>query len=152
MQRRIGLVDVTTQKSKPKPKQSTTPAVTTTSQIVETTTKYTHIQKISKKKEKVVVVYPVNSTNFTSDNATSTTQKPDNGDARNSKDESLDHAASQIVERVETVRAPPKFLAPTTEAADPTAIYIDLPVFDTTKQEGVKYIPVSTVTAKGTSR
>lgn len=123
---------------------------TTTQLDIETTTRYTHIQKISKKKEKVAFVFPLSTTPFTSTTQEVTTPKA-KVDGRSVKDasaENLVHDASHLVETVVSTKDPPPKVIPlatTTPEPNPTAIYIDLPVFDG-KDEEVKYIPVSSFT------
>lgn len=125
-------------------------SVETTTQIdIETTTRYTHIQKISKKKEKVSFVFPVSTTESMSATAEDTTEKV-KVDGRSVKDtsaENLVHDASHLVKTVVSSKEPPPKVIPlvTTPETNPTAIYIDLPVFDG-NEDKVKYIPVSSFT------
>lgn len=162
--RNLYVKEETTTKKVTKP--STT--VATTTAPAETTTRYTHIQKISRKKEKenVSLVFPL-STNTTEPPTTtasstttvstttlpSTTAKVDKSDSRSSKDEPLDHAASQIIERVQAIGSAEKekLIAGSPEEPQSTGIYIDLPVFEENQKEP-KYIPVSSFTEKSKSK
>ncbi|KAI4462145.1 lipase [Holotrichia oblita] len=90
---------------------------------IETTTPYTHIQKIHKKGEKVSIVYPANTENLW--NSFETLVKQDQKSA-----ESTDSQRS-----INTKRSSAK------------EIYIDLPVFDN-DYTAVKYIPLSNEEAK----
>lgn len=120
---------------------------TTTKLDVETTTRYTHIQKIIKKKENVALVLPLSTTPTVSKMAEETSQNS-LIDGRNAKDvssENLVHDASHLLETVVSSKEiAPKVipLVTTTPEPNPTAIYIDLPVFEG-KEDKVKYIPIS---------
>lgn len=161
--RNLYIQEETTTKKPTKP--STTIATTTAPPV--TTTRYTHIQKISKKKdkEKVSLVFPLssNTTEPTTTIASSTTEsttappattpKVEKSDSRSSKDEPLVHAASQIIERVQAIGSAEKekLIAASSEEPRSTGIYIDLPVFEENQKE-VKYIPVSSFTEKSKSK
>lgn len=121
----------------------------TTKFDIETTTRYTHIQRISKKKEKVALVFPL-STTPTSHTIVETTTENVKEDSRSVKDvsmENLVHDASHLVETVVSTKEPPPGVIPLvrTPEPNPTAIYIDLPVFEG-NEDKVKYIPVSSFT------
>lgn len=134
----------------------TIPSVETTTRLdIETTTRYTHIQKIYKKKEKIALVFPLSTTPTIPRNAETTTKKF-KLDGRNAKDvstENLVHDASHLVEAVVTSKELPPKVIPlvTTPEPSPTAIYIDLPVFEG-KEDKVKYIPVSSFTESSKSK
>lgn len=132
-------------------KTSTSTTTTTTTDVPETTTRYTHIQKISKKKEKVSLVFPLSATTTElTTTSPETTTKAEKSDSRSSKDEPMVHAASQIVERVQAIGSAEKEkLTAAASLKEPrsTGIYIDLPVFEDNQKE-VKYIPVSSFTEK----
>lgn len=124
------------------------PIETTTEMDIKTTTRYTHIQKISKKKENVALVFPL-STTPTTQEATTEKIREDGRSAKDASAENLVHDASHLVETViGTKQSPPKVIplvTTTTPEPNPTAIYIDLPVFDG-KEEEVKYIPLASFT------
>lgn len=122
------------------------PVETTTKLDIETTTRYTHIQKISKKKEKVALVFPLSTTPTTSE-LTTERLRVDSRSVKEASAENLVHDASHLIETVLNSKEPPPKVIPlvTTPEPNPTAIYIDLPVFDG-KEEEIKYIPVSSFT------
>lgn len=128
-----------TVKSKAKSKTNDTKTDTTT-ETAESTTKYTHIQRIVKKKENepVMLVFPLSTTEAAS---TTVKSKTENFRSAKSDEVTLAQAPSEIVERIETTKKPNESKIERSS----TGIYIDLPVFDE-KEKEIKYIPVSSFT------